>query len=254
MSSCSSSSPPDGVDDESAALKLHADHDDHPDGARIVPAAAGGGRELDKQARSRRGSAGYGAVPPQDAHFTSYRVKSGPDLLRVVDSLLALHVIAPLTISCWRGLWETFGLFPEAYPPWAQAALGAVMHTVLALTRDLFMRTFDCRRYPEPGRSLVKPAAALAPCPQVATRCYTWVFAVACISHWRGTWFLLDELGVDATTVAFVWTVAALLMLCTRSLRNTMAPPLVIGTDGPDYCFSFPHMFRSDVSTAMMGR
>ncbi|XP_052131446.1 uncharacterized protein LOC127751640 [Frankliniella occidentalis] len=218
-------------DDEGAPLTLLADLQDDCPGATIVPAGS-----LSKR---RKSGAGYESATDNNVHFDSFRVKSGPDVLRVVDSLLALHVIAPLVISCWRGLWELFGLFPDVYPPWAQAVFGSVLHTLLALTRDVFMRTFDCRRYPEPGRSLIK----------VLTRCYTWVFATACISHWRGTWFLLDMLGVDATKVVLIWALAALLMLGTRSLRNTMAPPLVVGSDGPDFCFTFTHMFRSDVST-----
>lgn len=79
----------------------------------------------------------------------------GPDILRVVDSLLSLHLVAPLVISTWRGLFEMFQLYP-VIPDWALAAFGAVLHSGLALSRDVFMTTFDCRRYPEPTRNFVK--------------------------------------------------------------------------------------------------
>ena len=84
---------------------------------------------------------------------------------------------------------------------------------------------------------------------QVLTRCYTYVFCVACVSHWRGTWFLLDSLGQDAATVGCLWGTAVGVMTLTRSLRSSiMAPPLVIDLDGPGSAFSFALMFRSEVS------
>ncbi|KAJ1519725.1 hypothetical protein ONE63_004983 [Megalurothrips usitatus] len=168
----------------------------------------------------------------------THPVTSGPDVLRVVDSLLSLHVIAPLVITFWRGLWQLLGMYPAALPPWGLASFGAVLHCALALSRDVFMSVFNCRRYPEPARNFVK----------VLTRCYTYVFAVACIAHWRGVFDLLDTLvGFEPLRVALVAAVAFIVMACTRSARNTMAPPLVVVPDGPDFCFSFHLMFRTHV-------
>ena len=82
------------------------------------------------------------------------------------------------------------------------------------------------------------------------SRLYLYVFGVACVCHWRGVWFLLDiHAGLEERVVTALWGCSVAALAGLRCIRNLNAPPFVIGHDGPDFCFTFTIMFRSNVSS-----
>lgn len=47
----------------------------------------------------------------------------------------------------------------------------------------------------------------------------------------------------------FVAVICLVLLIVMRSVRNLIAPPIVIVTDQKEFAFDFPTRFRVDVST-----
>lgn len=81
--------------------------------------------------------------------------------------------------------------------------------------------------------------------------------------NWRGAWILFDrELGityvddgralpesVDVFWISLIASSALLLMVASRSLKNNLTVPFVIGVDTKDSLFDFPTRFKFNVST-----
>lgn len=103
------------------------------------------------------------------------------------DSFLSLFVIAPLAVSFWRGSWEGMDKYPDMFPVWNCFILGAVLHCAFAILREPLNAKFNKIKKLS-GKSRIK---SLNLC--IVKKLYTYMFGIACISHWRGGWGVMEH-------------------------------------------------------------
>jgi hypothetical protein len=165
--------------------------------------------------------------------------------IRTLDLAVATVLVAPLVIGQWRGTW----MLAEHYrvPWWACFLAGTLLHFLFALLKDILQEYFSRVRN---GSVTLSPVILF-----VVSRTYTWVFSVACISHWRGTWMMLDEhSGRQIGPVIAVSLVSLAILSTMKTLRNISTSPFSIDVDGLEPGFTFPTMFRTSVSHCRMSR
>ena len=76
-----------------------------------------------------------------------------------------------------------------------------------------------------------------------------WI-VLANVNHWRGVWQMLDHYtGVEWTTASWSIAIGASGLVLLRAFRNVLAPPAVMAVDGPEEYFTYPTMFRTNVSS-----
>ncbi|PSN52086.1 hypothetical protein C0J52_03878 [Blattella germanica] len=165
-------------------------------------------------------------------------------VLQTIDFLVSILVVSPLVIGQWRGTWmllEFYGI-----PWWACFLLGSVLHFIFALFKDFLQEFFDKKRE---DCFFLKPVILF-----VGSRVYTWVFGIACISHWKGAWDMMDNYaGIDIGPVLAVSLVSLGMLSAMKTLRNINSSPFYVDVDGLDPGFTFPTMFRTSLRSSMTG-
>ncbi|XP_038215074.1 uncharacterized protein LOC119834696 isoform X1 [Zerene cesonia] len=162
------------------------------------------------------------------------------------DAIFASVVVTPLVVGVWRGTWGVMELHPRMFPYARIYILGMLIHTCLSVAKTrLFARSANAWSEGGAGRWLRE---------RVLTCCYTYIFILSCIMHWRGGWGLIDSF-VDAVApdsddplrliviAAYVITFY-IMMTFLRSSRNILAPPYFLVTDGKEATYMFNTRFR----------
>lgn len=157
-----------------------------------------------------------------------------PTLSLVVTTVF----VTPLVIGQWRGTWMLAEYY--RFPWWACFLTGTLLHFLFALLKDILQDYFSRTK----NGCVTSPVILF-----VVSRTYTWVFGVACIFHWRGTWMMLDEYsGRRIGAVIAVSLVSLAMLSIMKTLRNISTSPFSIDVDGLEPGFAFPTMFRTSVS------
>ncbi|KAJ9600994.1 hypothetical protein L9F63_000832, partial [Diploptera punctata] len=165
-------------------------------------------------------------------------IKVDLEALATVDFFVSTLLVSPLVIGQWRGTW----MLSEYYkvPCWASFLLGTILHLIFALFKDLLQELFSKK---EKKFFSLKPVLLFVCC-----RVYTWVFGIACISHWKGAWEIMDKCaGKGVWSVVAVTLTSVGLLSLMKTLRNINASPFNINVDGLSPGFTFPTMFRTSV-------
>lgn len=162
-------------------------------------------------------------------------LSNGPATLAALDAALSLAVITPVVVSYWRITWLLMDLYvvPEhqALSVAASVAIGFL---------GLFVFTLVQHRL----KSFLRPRKHTAMY-YVASRCYTAAFAYSCVNSWRGIWAGMDMVtGTRTPAVAASVVLSICTLACMKTLRNIVAPPIVILTDNYDGYFEVPTLFR----------
>ena len=168
-------------------------------------------------------------------------IKIDTEVLATTDFFVSSLLVSPLVIGHWRGTW----MLSEYYkvPWWTGFLLGTILHFVFALLKDLLQELFKKKEKNE--CFLLKSILSF-----LCFRVYTWVFGIACISHWKGAWEMMDKCsGRESGSVLAVTFVSVGVLSWMKTLRNLNASPFNINLDGMDPRFTFPTMFRTSVST-----
>jgi hypothetical protein len=158
--------------------------------------------------------------------------------IRKLELVVTTVLVSPLVIGQWRGTW----MLAEYYrvPWWACFLTGTFLHFLFALLKDILQDYFSRMR----NGCVTSPLILF-----LVSRTYTWVFGVACISHWRGTWMMLDEYsGRRIGAVVAVSLVSLAMLSSMKTLRNISSSPFSVDVDGLEPGFAFPTMFRTSVS------
>jgi hypothetical protein len=158
--------------------------------------------------------------------------------IQTVDLIVTIILVTPLVIGQWRGTW----MLAEYYrvPWWTCFLTGTILHFMFALLKDILQDYFSRTK----EKCMTSPVILF-----VVSRVYTWVFGIACISHWRGAWFMMDEYsGRQIGPVIAVTFVSLAILSGMKTLRNINTSPFSINVDGLEPGFTFPTMFRTSVS------
>lgn len=162
--------------------------------------------------------------------------------LNWVDSVIAVFLIGPLVVGFWRGTWNLMGIYeqnhPNALPKWESFFFSVLLLFSFSLLRDAFIDYFKKKK-----ETLLWRVFS-----HVLRKLYTYVFAITCIMHWHSTWEIGNKYFSELNDSIVVTTLAILTMIILKSLRNTVAPPLIIALDYEDVTFTFPTRFRKKVS------
>ncbi|CAG0884064.1 unnamed protein product [Darwinula stevensoni] len=155
--------------------------------------------------------------------------------IALLDAALSIFLIGPMVVFYWRGTWQVMDayLMPESEGSSAWVSLGVGL--LVPLTAYLSQHHLDLY------------LAQKSPWPvfAVLSRVYTAVYAFGTVSHWRGTWKLLDYYtgtGWQSATVSVVVGLVGLGAL--RSIVNIGAPPFFVKLDLPERFFVSPTQFR----------
>ncbi|XP_050459096.1 uncharacterized protein LOC126855466 [Cataglyphis hispanica] len=155
----------------------------------------------------------------------------------LLDALISVSIIGPLAISVWRGVWTWMDLHSQLFPGWFCFTFGTALHVTFAIFKDRFHDIYT-NKWAELNwrKRLFYRALRIL---------YTYTFGVACITHWRGGWIIIDNY-----LFTYVWITMALmcsLLVCLavlRCIRNLLATPFIIFVDIPSYVFQFPTRYK----------
>ncbi|KAH0948534.1 hypothetical protein HN011_009009 [Eciton burchellii] len=155
----------------------------------------------------------------------------------LLDIFLSMSVIGPLVIGFWRGIWTWMDLHRELFPGWFCFIFGTVLHAIYTIFKSRFHDT-----YMNKWRKL--NAHKRLPY-RVLRILYTHTFGVACITHWRGGWIIIDAYLLTHMWITMCLT--CLLLTCLailRCVRNLIATPMIILIDRPSCVFQFPTRYN----------
>jgi len=152
------------------------------------------------------------------------------------EVMVSTALVTPLVVGQWRGTWmllEYYGI-----PWWMCFLTGSILHVIFALLKD-FLQDYCSNKKQKYLLILL-----------LVSRVYTWVFGIACASHWRGGWMMLEEyLRREIGSVIAVTLISLAMLSAMKTLRNINNSPFTISVDGLEPGFTFPTMFRTSVST-----
>ena len=109
--------------------------------------------------------------------------------LNAGDTFISLFIISPLVITHWRGTWAYMDYKNDIFLPWNSFIFGMVLHTTIALLRE-FLYTQYSKSKKCANRTNWCDHRYIMRC--LLTKCYAYVFSMACNMHWRGGWAVLD--------------------------------------------------------------
>lgn len=152
------------------------------------------------------------------------------------EAIVSTALVTPLVIGHWRGTWMLLEYY--RIPWWMCFLTGSILHFIFALLKDFLQDYFSNKKQ--------KYLLILL----LVSRVYTWVFGIACASHWRGSWMMLEEyLLREIGSVTAVTLLSLAMLSAMKILRNINNSPFNISVDGLEPGFTFPTMFRTSVST-----
>lgn len=157
--------------------------------------------------------------------------------LAVVDNLICIFVIFPLSVLHWRGTWQ---LQDEYFIPdnplssgWLSLTIGANVCIIELLLQPLLKEYLSGVNY----------------CTYVIiSRLHLYVHGWAVMCYWRGVWELLDlYLTTYWVNSVIIYLVCQLTMIVFRTVRTPVGVPVAIQLDTdpellePDIVFKTPH-------------
>jgi hypothetical protein len=161
-----------------------------------------------------------------------------------IDAIISTLLVTPLVIGHWRGTWMLADYYSIAW--WACFLTGSLLHFIFTLLKDFLQDYFNQKKE---ERLLLSPVIFF-----LLSRGYTWVFGIACISHWRGAWVMVDEYtSRDIGPLVAVTLISLAILSATKTLRNINTSPFCINVDGLEPGFTFPTMFQTSVSILKTG-
>lgn len=189
--------------------------------------------------------------------------------LHAGDTCISLFIISPLVILHWRAVWAIMADYNDTYfPPWNCFIFGIVLHTTIALMREFLYE--QCSKSSKNNNGKTWSGQLVR---YIFTKLYAYVFSMGCNMHWRGGWAVLDmylgelfllffvhsakliaclflfgNAGVKWNAVYVELGACLVVLLCFKSVRNLVAPPVIILTDSKNIAYQFPTRYRISVS------
>ncbi|OQV25396.1 hypothetical protein BV898_01075 [Hypsibius exemplaris] len=159
----------------------------------------------------------------------------------VLDALLTVCCIAPLVVSYWRGTFQLLDLYilPQDPPSVISSVPSIALSAVIALVGGLFFIYVQdvAKAWVHSVRS---PISEL-----MLKRIYCYVFGLVIVNHWRAVWALWDRYtGFDLYSGIQCSSTGMVVLLFTRSFRNSISPPVIAASDLCEEFFGIQTRFR----------
>lgn len=218
-----------------------------------------------------------------EVHTITYDYIMAPNrctkrFLKISDTIIALVIVTPLVVGYWYGTWDFMDNHAEYFPPIPTLLFGMCYHLLIVLFRH---KVHEKVKIPHQEKTLLHSIARY-----IFTKLFIYVFSIACLMIFRaifvlcapygkqdmkknGFFFLSHEylnfrtknclyenqhfLSVHFIDLGFVpasimLIICGMALVCLKSVRNIIAPPVVIVTDCKEISFAFPTRFKSEVS------
>lgn len=168
---------------------------------------------------------------------TRKKLKKEKQVLSVMDVLLSMALITPLTVGFWRGTWTLMDLHFNRFLGIVGFFCGILVHTVFAVFKNSLHA-----RSTGPSRKRNWESKALFKTMQIL---YTYIFGVACNAHWRGGWIIFDHFcGGNIWMIVGVVVVTLIILTVLQSIRNLLAVPTMVAIDKFVFTFHFPTRYK----------
>lgn len=163
-----------------------------------------------------------------------------PELfLRVFNVLISCLIIAPLVVIYWASTWKLCDIYIVPSDP----ALSSTISLVVGFSVQFFFMFHQ------------DSIAELLTCKNnkclniVLMKVYALVSALTCVNFWRGVWGFVDKVSTDEIAMLIMnITQNLLILLISRTLRNSVVPPFVVAMDQIENCFKLPTYFKLKVN------
>ncbi|XP_031335024.1 uncharacterized protein LOC116164911 isoform X2 [Photinus pyralis] len=166
-------------------------------------------------------------------------------VLSVLDTVIALYVVTPLTIAHWRGTWELVERNRGSFPIWQVFLFASSMYLIFTVARQSFEDIAGCS-----GKNLPHKVILF-----LSRRLYTYAFACCSVLHWNSGFNILDtvfetflgRMQDRPSEVAYFAIACHAMLLISRSYRNILTVPFVIALDTKSGTFNFPTRFNTKI-------
>ncbi|XP_026669135.1 uncharacterized protein LOC113464295 [Ceratina calcarata] len=153
-----------------------------------------------------------------------------------IDTFLSLFIIAPVSIAFWHSTWTYINDYTNMFHGLIAFIFGILIHTCFALAKDsLHVRATNAMR----KKSLLSKIFC-----KIAQISYTYVFSLACNTHWWGGFIIYDYFFSDIWIIVAATVTIMTILIILRAIRNLLAVPFIITVDKLAYAFRFPTRYR----------
>lgn len=166
-------------------------------------------------------------------------------ILNFLDSCISLFVVSPLVVGFWKGLWnniEYYDLKYQIFPKWYCIFICYIISSLVYYARD-YLEKFIING----SDNQVKTSYLSSLRRAVIYRIYHYIFAFSNIMIWRCIWVIIPTIiGPDVLPAITLSVICFIPLVMMRSVRNLVAPPILIITDSKEFAFNFPTRYRID--------
>lgn len=165
--------------------------------------------------------------------------KTNRILLTVFDTCITNVVIAPIAIGYWRGTWILSNYYIFSNDLVLSLAVSWIAGTTVQIFFT-FAQTYLTKKLdPEKHRISF----------YTISRLYTYLYGLACVNAWRGSWNALDYFcGTDVVEVIVPTVISFMVLIFMKTKRNLLSIPYIMCLDRQTDYFYVQTMFKLPVS------
>ncbi|XP_031623852.1 uncharacterized protein LOC116341117 isoform X2 [Contarinia nasturtii] len=186
------------------------------------------------------------AYDKDEVHAISYSCIMAPNrctkrFLNISDTIIAIVIVTPLVVSFWYGTWSFMDTFSEYFPAIPTLLCGSVWNMFIVLSRH---HVYEKVKTPHLREKTIKQKIGR----YIFTKLFIYVFSITCIMVFRAIFLLCAPYDVGFIPASLMMIVCGSVLVCLKSIKNIIAPPMAIATDCKEVSFAFPTRFKTHAS------
>lgn len=171
----------------------------------------------------------------QSKHFIAEFFRSFSHLFDILFSLL---IVGPLVVIYWVTTWKICDIFIKPEEPQLSATISFVIgfsgQFALVFYQDLITKSLKFKKCKFLNL--------------IVSKLYALFAALTCISFWRGVWKFIDIFSPsDQISIALNVAQNLLILILSKTLKNSLAPPFVLSLDSSAGNYSAGTFFKKKV-------
>lgn len=164
-----------------------------------------------------------------------FLLKNFQPIVPVLDVLFSCFIVGPIVIIYWMSSWELYDYYLTADDAEISATIsltiGVVGQFLLIFYQDEIAKLLTFEKYKWIN--------------MLASKVHTLVYAQTNINLWRGMWKFIDMYSPEDTTTAVLNIIQnSIILMLSKTFRNTISAPLVVATDEVDKSYKIPTYFK----------